>query len=154
MSFISLKGDRGAGLVEYALVVMLISIVGLTAVGFVGEQTSDSFEAVGSSFSADAEPDDELGPEEKWDKAKADYDDAIADAKAKQADDKAKAKAEYQAAVAANSDLPKAERKAANADAKAEQKSANKDANQDYSASVNSAKAARNAAKAEYNANK
>jgi Flp pilus assembly pilin Flp len=52
MSFVSLKSDRGAGLVEYALVVMLISIVGLTAVGFVGEETSESFEAVGSSFSA------------------------------------------------------------------------------------------------------
>lgn len=154
MSFISLKDDRGAGLVEYALVVMLISVVGLTAVGFVGERTSDSFEAVGSSLNADSELEADLSPEEKWEKAQADYDDAISDAKTKKADDIKKAKAEYQAALAANKGLPKKERKAANAEAKASQKSANKAANQDYSASVNSAKAARNAAKAEYNADK
>lgn len=152
MKFNPLKGDRGAGLVEYALVVMLISVVGLTAVGFVGEQTSDSFEAIGSSFGADAEA--ELSPEEKWEMAQADYDDAIADAKAKLAGDKAKAKAEYQAAVAANQGLPKDQRKAANADAKAKQKSANTAANADYNGSVKAAKADRNAAKAEYNATK
>ncbi|MEX1037503.1 MAG: hypothetical protein WDZ96_01445 [Acidimicrobiia bacterium] len=150
MRFILLKGDRGAGLVEYALIVMLISVLSLTAVGFVGEETSDSFEAIGSSFDTDAE----LSPEEKWDKAKADYDDAIADAKAKRADDKAKAKAEYQAAVAENKDLPKAERNKANKEAKAKHKSANSAANADYKSSVGSAKKARNEAKAEYNATK
>lgn len=154
MRFFSLEGDRGAGLVEYALIVMLISVVGLTGVGFVGEQTSDSFEAIGSGFNADGELDDDMTPEEKWEKAQADYDDAIADAKAKQADDKAKAKAEYDAAVAANKDLPSKERKAANADAKAKQKSANGAANADYNASTKAAKAARNAAKADYNATK
>lgn len=151
---VSLKGDRGAGLVEYALIVMLISVVSLTAVGFVGEQTSDSYEAIGSSFSTGAELDDELSPEEKWEKAQNDYDDAIADAKAKQAGDKAKAKAEYDAAVAANKNLPKAERTAANAEAKAQQKSANSAATAEYNASVKAAKADRNAAKAEYNATK
>lgn len=154
MSFHPLKGDRGAGLVEYALVVMLISVVALAAVGFVGEQTADSYEAIGSGFTTGAELDDDLSPDEKWEQAQADYDDAIADAKAKQADDKAKAKAEYQAAVAANQDLPNKERKAANADAKASQKSANNAANKDYNASVNTAKAAKKAANAEYNATK
>ncbi len=152
MSLISLKGDRGGGLVEYALIVMLISVVGLTAVGFVGEQTSDSFEAIGTSFGPDTEP--EMSPEEKWDMAKADYDDAIADAKAKQAEDKEKAKAEYETAAASNKDLPNKERKEANADAKAKQKDANNAANADYKASTDAAKAARNAAQAEYKANK
>ncbi len=154
MRFFALNGDRGVGLVEYALVVMLVAVVGLTAVGFVGEQTSESFEAIGSSFGAGADPEDEMTPEEKWEKAQADYADAIEDAKTKQADDKAKAKAEYDAAVAANKDLPNKERKEANADAKAKQNSANSAANADYKAAEAAARAAKKAANAEYNANK
>lgn len=133
---------------------MLISVVGLTAVGYVGEETSDSFEAIGSSFGADTEAEDEMTPEEKWEKAQADCDDAMADAKAKQVDDKAKAKAEYDAAFAANSELPKKERNAANAEAKDKQKSANAAANVDYKAAAGAATTARNAAKADYNATK
>jgi Flp pilus assembly pilin Flp len=154
MRTVSLKGDRGAGLVEYALLVTLISIVGLTAVSFVGEQTSDSYEAIGTGFGADSEPEAEMTPDEKWEKAQADYDEAIADAKKKQVDDKAKAKAEYDAAVAANKELPNKERKAANSDAKAKQKDANTAANAGYKAASDAAKAARNAAQADYKASK
>lgn len=154
MRFFSLEGDRGAGLVEYALLVMLISVVGLTAVGFVGEETSDSFEAIGTSFDAAGETEDEMTPEEKWDAANADYDDAIAKAKTKRAEDKAKAKAEYQAAANKNKELPKNEQKKANQEAKAQQNSANKAADATYKSSVDSANSAKKKALAEYNATK
>ena len=45
------RGDRGASLVEYALLVALIALVCFAAVGFLGGETSSRFEATGSSFS-------------------------------------------------------------------------------------------------------
>ena len=43
--------DRGASLVEYALLVALIALVCFVAVGFLGEETNAQFNEVGSSFS-------------------------------------------------------------------------------------------------------
>jgi pilus assembly protein Flp/PilA len=45
-----LKGDRGASMVEYALLVILIAIVALVAVTLVGEQTSTLYSEIGSGF--------------------------------------------------------------------------------------------------------
>lgn len=42
--------DRGASLVEYALLVALIAMVCLVAVVFLGESASDSFGSNGSSL--------------------------------------------------------------------------------------------------------
>jgi pilus assembly protein Flp/PilA len=42
--------DRGASLVEYALLVALIAIVCFAAVGFLGEAASSSYEDVGNSL--------------------------------------------------------------------------------------------------------
>jgi Flp pilus assembly pilin Flp len=152
MNFNSLEGDRGAGLVEYALIVMLIAVVGVSAVGYLGEQTSDGYETAGAGFDADVAA--ELSPEEKWELAQADYDDALADAKATRADDKANAEAEYQVAFAANQALPNKERKAGNAVARAKRNDAYEVADADYNASVKAAKADRDAANADYNATK
>ena len=44
------RGDRGASLVEYALLVALIALVCFVAVGFLGNQTSSHFENTGNSF--------------------------------------------------------------------------------------------------------
>jgi len=46
------RRDRGASLVEYALLVALIAVVCITAVVFFGEQTSDKFSSVSSSVEA------------------------------------------------------------------------------------------------------
>jgi pilus assembly protein Flp/PilA len=46
------RGSRGASLVEYALLAALIAIVCLTAVFFLGNETSDSFDSIGSSIDA------------------------------------------------------------------------------------------------------
>lgn len=46
------KDARGASLVEYALLVALIAIVCLTAVFFLGNETSKEFKSVGDSISA------------------------------------------------------------------------------------------------------
>ena len=43
-------GDRGASLVEYALLVALIAIVCVAAITFLGESSSDDFESSGSSL--------------------------------------------------------------------------------------------------------
>ena len=43
------RSDRGAALVEYALLLTFIAIVCLTAVAFMGEQLSESFDATGTS---------------------------------------------------------------------------------------------------------
>lgn len=43
------RGDRGASLVEYALLAALIAIVCLTAVFFLGGETSKEFDSIGSS---------------------------------------------------------------------------------------------------------
>jgi len=47
----SLKEDRGAAMVEYALLVVLIAIVALVALSFVGEQVSGTFSEIGSGLS-------------------------------------------------------------------------------------------------------
>lgn len=78
----------------------------------------------------------------------------MADAKATRADAKAIAEAAYQAAFAANQDLPNKQRKAGNADARAKRNEAYDVADTDFNASVNAAKADLAAANADYNANK
>lgn len=44
------RDERGASLVEYALLAALIAIVCLTAVFFLGNETSSEFDSVGSSI--------------------------------------------------------------------------------------------------------
>ena len=44
------RDDRGANLVEYALLAALIAIVCLTAVFFLGSETSQEFDSIGSSI--------------------------------------------------------------------------------------------------------
>ena len=44
------KTDRGASLVEYALLVALIAVVCIVAIGFIGSQAEDQFNSVGSSI--------------------------------------------------------------------------------------------------------
>ena len=50
-AFATLREDRGASLVEYALLVVLIAIVAILAVRFAGEQVSQTFSNVGSELS-------------------------------------------------------------------------------------------------------
>lgn len=50
-SVLSRRDERGASLVEYALLAALIAIVCLTAVFFLGNETSEEFKSVGSSIS-------------------------------------------------------------------------------------------------------
>jgi pilus assembly protein Flp/PilA len=45
------RSERGASLVEYALLVSLIAIVCLLAISFVGSSASKKFSKVGSSIS-------------------------------------------------------------------------------------------------------
>ena len=45
------KTDRGASLVEYALLVALIAVVCILAVTFLGKQASSKFSSVGSAVS-------------------------------------------------------------------------------------------------------
>ncbi len=144
------EGDRGAGLVEYALVVLLIGIVSMVAVRSLGEETSDTFMAIGDGVSASEEVEDDMSPDEKSDQAKGDYDAAIEDAKSAKAAANDKAKADYDAAVQSNNDLPKAEKNAANKEAKANYNEAKSTNNDNYKSSVAAAKATRDAAKAEY----
>lgn len=44
------KTDRGASLVEYALLVALIAVVCIVAIGFLGRAASDEFTSVGNSI--------------------------------------------------------------------------------------------------------
>jgi pilus assembly protein Flp/PilA len=44
--------ERGASLVEYALLVALIAVVAIVAVAYFGTQTSDTFSRVSSSVEA------------------------------------------------------------------------------------------------------
>jgi pilus assembly protein Flp/PilA len=48
----SQRDERGASLVEYALLAALIAIVCLTAVFFLGNETSEEFKSVGDSIGA------------------------------------------------------------------------------------------------------
>ena len=44
------KTERGASLVEYALLVALIAVVCIAAITFIGNQASDKFSEVGNSL--------------------------------------------------------------------------------------------------------
>ncbi len=44
--------DRGASMVEYALLVVLIAIIALVAISLVGQRTSQAFSTVGASLAA------------------------------------------------------------------------------------------------------
>ncbi len=44
------RSERGASLVEYALLVALIAVVCVGAVTFLGRQTADSFSDIGNSL--------------------------------------------------------------------------------------------------------
>ena len=50
-AYMTMRDDRGASLVEYALLVVLIAIVAIVAVTFAGKQVSETFSEVGSSLS-------------------------------------------------------------------------------------------------------
>lgn len=45
-----LKDEKGASMVEYALLVVLIAIVALIAVSLAGSQVSETFSEIGSSL--------------------------------------------------------------------------------------------------------
>jgi len=45
-----LKNEKGASMVEYGLLVVLIAIVAILAVTLVGEQTSTMYSEIGSGF--------------------------------------------------------------------------------------------------------
>lgn len=45
------KTERGASLVEYALLVALIAVVCIAAVSFIGTSANDKFSEVGTSIS-------------------------------------------------------------------------------------------------------
>ena len=47
-----IKSDRGASLVEYALLVALIAVVCIVAISFLGDKASEEFSSVGSSLKA------------------------------------------------------------------------------------------------------
>ncbi len=147
--------DRGSSLIEYAMLVLLIALGSLGLVANLGDSTSNSFDSAAGAFTAPGTGVDAgLTPQEKWDRAKDDYKQAIADAKAKKADAFAAAKTEYQAALQANKTLPKAEKKTANAAAKDVYNAAKQEAGDVYKAAVQTAKDAKAAAKAEYKASK
>jgi len=46
----ALKDDRGASMVEYALLVVLIAIIAIVAIKFAGKQVSKTFDTVGKSL--------------------------------------------------------------------------------------------------------
>lgn len=48
------KSERGASLVEYALLVALIAVVCIVAVSFLGRKASENFGTVGQSISGAA----------------------------------------------------------------------------------------------------
>jgi len=50
-AYMALREDRGASLVEYALLVVLIAIVAILAVRFAGDQVSTTFSDIGSNLS-------------------------------------------------------------------------------------------------------
>jgi pilus assembly protein Flp/PilA len=45
-----IKSDRGASLVEYALLVALIAVVCIVAIGFLGREASEQFKSTGDSI--------------------------------------------------------------------------------------------------------
>ena len=48
---LNLKGERGAALVEYALLLALIAVVCIVAIGAIGTQANKEFEEIGASLS-------------------------------------------------------------------------------------------------------
>ena len=44
------KSEKGASMVEYALLVVLIAIIALIAVQFAGDQVSETFSEIGSGL--------------------------------------------------------------------------------------------------------
>jgi Flp pilus assembly pilin Flp len=46
----ALKDDRGASMVEYALLVVLIAIIAIVAIKFAGKKVSSSFSVIGSGL--------------------------------------------------------------------------------------------------------
>lgn len=46
------RSDRGASLVEYALLVALIALVCFAAIGFLGGQASSRYDSMGSSLAS------------------------------------------------------------------------------------------------------
>jgi len=46
----SFKDERGASMVEYALLVVLIAIIAILAITFAGDQVSDTFSEIGSAL--------------------------------------------------------------------------------------------------------
>lgn len=51
-AYLHMRDERGASLVEYALLVVLIAIVAILAVRFAGEQVSTTFSNVGDELSS------------------------------------------------------------------------------------------------------
>jgi pilus assembly protein Flp/PilA len=47
----SFKDERGASMVEYALLVVLIAIIAILAITFAGTQVSETFSEIGSALS-------------------------------------------------------------------------------------------------------
>ena len=50
-AYAAIREERGASLVEYALLVVLIAIVAILAVRFTGDQVSTTFSDIGSNLS-------------------------------------------------------------------------------------------------------
>jgi|HigsolmetaAR202D_1030399.scaffolds.fasta_scaffold24809_1 Flp pilus assembly pilin Flp len=46
-----MSGDRGAALIEYALLIVLIAVLALAAVRLVGSETSTLYRQIGQSIS-------------------------------------------------------------------------------------------------------
>ena len=46
----SFKDERGASMVEYALLVVLIAIIAILAITFAGNQVSETFSEIGSAL--------------------------------------------------------------------------------------------------------
>ncbi len=46
----SFKDERGASMVEYALLVVLIAIIAILAITFAGTQVSETFSEIGSAL--------------------------------------------------------------------------------------------------------
>jgi Flp pilus assembly pilin Flp len=49
---LSLSDDRGASMVEYALLVVLIAIIAIVAIRFAGTQVSTTFSTIGNSLAS------------------------------------------------------------------------------------------------------
>lgn len=52
----ALRTEDGAGIIEYSLVVVLIGLVAITGIGFVGRETSDTFEQTADAFPTEPTP--------------------------------------------------------------------------------------------------